>query len=82
MLVLTRKIGEMVRIADSVTVQVLSVRGSQVSLGITAPADVRIFREELYREIESQNQSAQLPDAESLAGAEEVWKEYGHGKQR
>jgi len=80
MLVLTRKIGETIRIADRVTVQVLAVRGSQVSLGIVAPEDVRIFREELYREVESHNQGAQLPDQSSLEGAEEVWKEYGHGK--
>jgi carbon storage regulator len=49
MLILTRKVGEMIRIGDAVTVRVLEVRGSQVRLGIEAPADVRIFREEVYR---------------------------------
>jgi carbon storage regulator len=49
MLILTRKVGEMIRIGDSVTVRVLEVRGSQVRLGVDAPADVRIFREEVYR---------------------------------
>ena len=49
MLILTRKVGEMIRIGDAVTVRVLEVRGSQVRLGIDAPADVRIFREEVYR---------------------------------
>lgn len=50
MLILTRKVGEMIRIGDDVTVRVLAVRGGQVSLGFTAPSDVRIFREEVLRE--------------------------------
>ena len=49
MLILTRKVGEMIRIGETVTVRVLEVRGSQVRLGVDAPADVRIFREEVYR---------------------------------
>ena len=54
MLILTRKVGEMIRIGDAVTVRVLEVRGSQVRLGIDAPADVRIFREEVYRSIQDE----------------------------
>ena len=49
MLILTRKIGEMIRIGDTVVIRVLEVRGSQVRLGVDAPTDVRIFREEVYR---------------------------------
>jgi carbon storage regulator len=49
MLVLTRKIGERILIGDTITVRVLEVRGSQVRLGVEAPADVRIYREEIYR---------------------------------
>ena len=49
MLVLTRKIGERIRIGDTVTVRVLEVRGTQVRLGVDAPAEVRIYREEIYR---------------------------------
>ena len=51
MLILTRKVGELIRIGDDVTVRVLEVRGSQVRLGVEAPADVRIFREEVYRAV-------------------------------
>ena len=47
MLILTRKVGETIHIGDEVTVRVLGVRGGQVSLGFTAPGDVRIFREEV-----------------------------------
>ena len=45
MLVLTRKIGELVRIGDAITVRVLAVRNRQVSLGFVAPTDVKIYRE-------------------------------------
>lgn len=47
MLILTRKIGETIRIGDNITVKVLALRGGQISLGFTAPIDVRIFREEV-----------------------------------
>ena len=52
MLILTRKVGEVIRIGDAVTVRVLEVRGSQVRLGVDAPAEIRIFREEVYRAIQ------------------------------
>jgi carbon storage regulator len=81
MLVLTRKVGETIRIGEEVRVQVLGVRGGQVSLGLVAPDDVRIFREEVYRTIESQNLKARLPDPDSLAGAARAWEEYGNGRR-
>jgi carbon storage regulator len=49
MLILTRKLGETIRVGDDVTIRVLEVRGGQVRLGIEAPEDVRIYREEVYR---------------------------------
>ena len=47
MLILTRKIGETIRIGDNITVKVLALRGGQISLGFTAPNEVRILREEV-----------------------------------
>ena len=55
MLVLTRKTGQSIMIGDGVEVQVLSVAGEKVRLGITAPRDVSIFRNEVYDRIESEN---------------------------
>jgi carbon storage regulator len=55
MLVLTRKPGQSIMIGDGVEVQVLSVAGEKVRLGITAPRDVSIFRNEVYERIESEN---------------------------
>src|SRR5207249_2897346 len=56
MLVLTRKLGEVIRVGDSVTVRVLEVRGNQVRLGVEAPAEVRIYREEVYRAIQVEDE--------------------------
>jgi carbon storage regulator len=63
MLILTRKVGEVIRIGDDVTIRVLEVRGSQVRLGVDAPADVRIFREEVYRAMQDEQAGA---DATSM----------------
>jgi carbon storage regulator len=54
MLVLTRKPGQSIMIGDGVEVQVLSVAGEKVRLGITAPRDVSIFRNEVYDRIENE----------------------------
>jgi len=51
MLVLTRKIGETLVIGDNVTVSVLGVKGSQVRIGITAPPEVSVNREEIHLRI-------------------------------
>jgi carbon storage regulator len=51
MLILTRRIGELVKIGDTVSVAVLGVKGNQVRLGIDAPKDVAVHREEIYEKI-------------------------------
>ena len=55
MLVLTRKPGQSIMIGDDVEIQVLSVAGEKVRLGITAPRDVGIFRNEVYERIENES---------------------------
>jgi carbon storage regulator len=58
MLILTRKLGEVIRVGDDITVRVLEVRGNQVRLGVDAPPDVRIYREEIYRVIRGDDDGA------------------------
>ncbi|GGU53683.1 carbon storage regulator [Pseudomonas laurentiana] len=57
MLILTRRIGETIRINDDISVTVLSVHGQQVKLGIAAPADVAVHREEIYERIQAEKRS-------------------------
>lgn len=57
MLILTRRIGETIRINDDISVTVLSVQGQQVKLGIAAPADVAVHREEIYERIQAEKRS-------------------------
>ncbi|MFA5052395.1 MAG: carbon storage regulator CsrA [Patescibacteria group bacterium] len=58
MLVLTRKRGESITIGDNVRVSVLRTRGSQVRLGIEAPDDTVVHREEIYLKIQADNKKA------------------------
>jgi carbon storage regulator len=72
MLVLTRKLGEVIRVGDTVTVRVLEVKGNQVRLGVEAPAEVRIYREEIYRAIRKESEE-RAGDAEPLGAIDADW---------
>jgi carbon storage regulator len=54
MLILTRRVGTSLMIGDDVTVTVLGVKGNQVRLGVTAPKDVEVHREEIYEKIQEE----------------------------
>lgn len=60
MLILTRRVGETLMVGDDVTVTVLGVKGNQVRIGVDAPKDVAVHREEIYQRI--QNEKAQSQD--------------------
>ncbi|PCG19770.1 carbon storage regulator CsrA [Brachyspira sp. G79] len=58
MLVLSRKINQSIVIGDNIEIMLVDIRGDQIKLGINAPKNVKIFRKEVYEEIESQNLEA------------------------
>jgi carbon storage regulator len=62
MLILTRRVGETLMVGDEVTVTVLGVKGNQVRIGVNAPKDVAVHREEIYQRI--QNERGVMPAEE------------------
>ena len=64
----------MIRVGETVTVRVLEVKGNQVRLGVEAPPEVRIYREEVYRAIRKENEEAARREGGTLDDANAAWQ--------
>jgi len=58
MLILTRRSDESIIINNNITIKILKIQGSQVQIGISAPKDISVFRQELYTQVSTENQKA------------------------
>ena len=67
MLVLTRKIGESIAIDDHIKIVIVQIKGKQVRLGIKAPQETKIHREEVYLAIQKQNTEASKADLSDIS---------------
>ena len=80
MLVLTRKSGETIRIGDEITISIVEIRGNQVKLGISAPRNVTVHREEVYELIQEQNRQAAQVRTSDKALIQNLWQKRGAGE--
>ena len=68
MLILSRKVDEKIKIGDDITITLIEVHGDQVKIGVEAPKNVKVFRQEVFDAIQNENKAAAV---ENKAGSEE-----------
>lgn len=75
MLILTRKIGEGIILGDDIRISIMEIRGKQIRIGIEAPTDVVVLREEIYQRIQEENLRAAGVRDVDLTEITKIWKQ-------
>jgi len=73
-LILTRKLGESITIGNEIKVTLLECQGKQVKLGIIAPKDIKVHREEIFEKIQEENQKAATVSKHDLIEIAQIWR--------
>jgi len=72
MLILSRKTDEKIKIGEDITLTIIEIRGDQVKIGVEAPKNVKVFRQEVFNAIKNENKSAaEIPN---VAGIDAITK--------
>ena len=79
MLVLTRRLGESIRIGDEISIQVLEIQRGQVRVAIDAPRQIPVHREEIYQQVQEENRKAAIAAAKLNPTA--LWQRSREGKE-
>lgn len=58
MLILSRKVNEKIKIGNDITLTIIEIKGDQIKVGVEAPKDVKVFRQEVYNAIQNENKAA------------------------
>ncbi len=74
MLVLTRRLGESINIGDDIKITVVDIDGKQVKIGIQAPKEISVYREEVYERIKKENLRAAAASTDELRKAAQIFK--------
>ncbi|MBQ3058814.1 MAG: carbon storage regulator CsrA [Desulfovibrio sp.] len=73
MLILTRRPGETLCLGENIRITVLGMQGKQVKLGLDVPADITVYREEVYKRVMEENRRALATSNEDFMVAAELW---------
>lgn len=72
MLILSRKIDQKIKIGDDITITLIEVHGDQVKIGVEAPKNVKVFRQEVFEAIQNENKAAVLEESKNNKTFESV----------
>lgn len=74
MLILTRRPGESLYLGEDIKITVLNVQGKQIKIGLDVPADMTVYREELYQRVREQNRAALQSTDSDLLAVTQLWR--------